>query len=134
MVAVIAFRIGSVLLALVSLGFGIPGLLGIAHRARTGQLYRVMGFPAYDELGFQLIGIQVNAMALMVAFVVSCALGVVVAVLLWMPTLAIRAAIASVVILIFQAVFWVGFRLPYGPPLGMAAAIALVVGMIAARR
>ena len=42
--------------------------------------------------------------------------------------------IAGLVILILQAVFWLGFRLPYRPPLVVAAAVALVVGMVADRR
>lgn len=129
MVADIAFRIGSGLLAFAALGFGIPAVIGAAHTARTGSTWRLWGFPAYDPTAFERWGVRLPAVGLMIAFAVVCALAVIAAVLLWIPPLAPAAAVAGLVLILAQAVFWAGFVLPFGPPAGILAAIALAVGL-----
>jgi hypothetical protein len=127
--ALVSFRIAAGLLAFVSLGFGIPGILGALHYTRTGEVWRLWGFPTYGPGHFERWGVPVSA-ALMLAFSAACALAVAAAVLLWIPATALVGAIAALVLLCVQAVFWVGFELPFGPPFGVAAAILIVVGLM----
>lgn len=133
MTAEIAFRVGSFLLALASLGFGIPAVIGAAHFVRTGRFWLLWGFPSYDPAAFQRWGVSASPAALMIGFAVACGLGVVVAVLLWLPGTAVVAAAAGLVLLAVQSVCWARFVLPFGPPLGIPAAIVLVAGLIASR-
>jgi hypothetical protein len=50
--AIIFFRIAAGLIAFVSLGFGIPAVLGALHLARTGEVWRLWGFPTYGPGSF----------------------------------------------------------------------------------
>lgn len=127
--AIIFFRIAAGLVAFVSLGFGIPGLLGAVHFARTGEVWRLWGFPTYGPGLFEKWGVA-NSAALMAAFSAVCALALGAAVLLWIPGTALVGAIAALVLLLAQAVFWVGFELPFGPPFGIAAAALIVLGLV----
>jgi hypothetical protein len=127
--AIIFFRIAAGLVAFVSLGFGIPGVLGALHYARTGEVWPLWGFPTYGPGSFEKWGVP-NSAALMVAFSAVCALAVGAAVLLWIPGTAVVGAIAALVLLLAQAVFWVGFELPFGPPFGIAAAALIVLGLV----
>jgi hypothetical protein len=71
-----------------------------------------------------------NSAGLMVAFSAVCALALGAAVLLWIPGTAVVGAIAALVLLLAQAVFWIGYELPFGPPFGIAAAALIVLGLI----
>lgn len=125
-----AFRIGAVLTTSVSLGFGIPALFGIEYHARTGAIWRLWGFPTYDPSLFRAWGVQAPAIVLMVAFATVCALAVIAAVLLWLPSTALIGAIAGLTLLAAQAVFWAGFVLPFGPPMGVLATVAIIAGLV----
>jgi prepilin signal peptidase PulO-like enzyme (type II secretory pathway) len=125
--ALIWFRIAAGIIALLALGFGIPGLLGALHFQRTGEVWRLWGFPTYGPGTFEKWGIPLSA-ALMVAFSAVCALALGAAVLMWLPETALVGAIAALVLLLAQAVFWIGFELPFGPPLGIAAVVLIVLG------
>jgi hypothetical protein len=127
--AIIYFRIAAGLVAFVSLGFGIPGVIGALHYARTGEVWRLLGFPTYGPGTFEKWGVPASA-GLMVAFSAVCALAVGAAILLWIPGTAVVGAIAALVLLLGQAVFWVGFELPFGPPFGIAAAALIVLGLV----
>jgi hypothetical protein len=124
--AIWVLRLGSGLLAFVSLGFGIPAVFGAAHLSRTGEVWTFMGFPTY---GPSFFGAPV-AVGNIVVFAIACAVGFVGAVALWWPDAAVVAAIIGVVALAAQAVFWIAFALPFGPPLGIAAAAAIIVGLV----
>jgi hypothetical protein len=127
--AIIYFRIAAGLVAFVSLGFGIPGVLGALHYGRTGEVWRLFGFPTYGPGQFEKWGVPTSA-GLMMAFSAVCALAVGAAVLLWIPGTAVVGAIAALVLLLAQAVFWVGFELPFGPPFGIAAVALIVLGLV----
>jgi hypothetical protein len=127
--AIIYFRIAAGLLAFVSLGFGVPAVIGALHYARTGEVWRLLGFPTYGPGLFEKWGVPTSA-GLMVAFSAACALAVGAAVLLWIPSTAVVGAIAALVLLLAQAVFWVGYELPFGPPFGIAAAALIVFGLV----
>lgn len=126
---VVAFRIGAVILAFVSLGFGIPGVIGALHYSRTGTVWQFMGFPTYGPGAFERWGVPLST-GLLLGFVGVCALGFVAAVLLWFPAAALVGAIVGLAAIILQGVFWFGFQLPFGPPLGVAAGIAIVAGLV----
>jgi hypothetical protein len=127
--AIIFFRIAAGLVAFVSLGFGIPAVVGALHYARTGEVWRLWGFPTYGPGLFEKWSMP-NPAGLMLAFSAVCALALGAAVLLWIPGTAVAGAIAALVLLMAQAVFWIGFELPFGPPFGIAAAALIVIGLL----
>jgi hypothetical protein len=127
--AIIYFRIAAGLVAFVSLGFGIPGVVGALHYVRTGEVWRLFGFPAYGPGLFEKWGVPTSA-GLMMTFSAVCALAVGASVLLWIPGTAVVGAIAALVLLLAQAMFWVGYELPFGPPFGIAAAALIVLGLV----
>lgn len=127
---VIAFRIAAAQLALASLGFGIPAAIGAAHLARTGTVWYFLGFPT-NAPGpvFHAWGVPLTV-GLQLGFVATCALGVVAVVLLWMRGTMFAGAILGLIAILTQAVYWAGFDLPFGPPTGVIAVLAIVVGLV----
>jgi hypothetical protein len=117
-------RAAGVLSVLLGLGFGIPGVIGAIHLARTGEVWTFLGFPTYGGGPFERFGWG-SSVALIVAFVVVCAAEVVVGALLW--TDAPHAALLSNLLLPFELFFWVGFALPFGPPLGIARTVLVLL-------
>lgn len=124
------FRVGAGLLAFLALGFGIPAAIGAVHFARTHEVWRLWGFPTYAPDVFQRWGVRAHPSTLMVSFAVVCGLAVVASVLLWIPATATVGAIAGILLIVVQAVFWCGFVLPVGPPGGLLAAVAIIVGLV----
>ena len=131
--AIIFFRIAAGLVVFVSLGFGIPAVLGALHYGRTGEVWRLGGFPTYGPGLFEKWGLP-NSAGLMVLFASVCAAALGAAVLLWIPGTAGLGAIAALVLLLAQAVFWVGYQLPFSPPFGIAAAALIVLGLVSSAR
>lgn len=131
----IAFRIAAVQLALLSLGFGIAGVLGVEHAARTGQIWGADGgFPTYDPAGFERWGFEIDVIPAILAFIGACLIGVVGAILLWLRSTAVVGSILAIVATALQAVFWVAFDLPFGPPGGAIVVILVAVGLLLRRR
>ncbi|HET9260263.1 MAG TPA: hypothetical protein VFP42_09080 [Acidimicrobiia bacterium] len=117
--------VAGVLSILTGLGFGIPGVIGARHLARTGEIWFFLGFPTYAG-PFERFGIQISV-ALITWFVVVCALEVVVGTLLlagWHPALWL-----SLFLLPLELVFWLGFALPFGLVFGAARAIAIAIAL-----
>lgn len=113
--------------AIAGLGFGIPCGVGMAHLARTGEVWTFMGFPTYGKGPFEKVGLSTTT-ALMGAFLTVCTAEVVTAWLLWnRPRIGARASYA---LLPAEFVFWVGFALPFGPPL----ALGRMIGILTANR
>ena len=106
---------------LLGLGFGIPGLV---HFARTGEVWTLLGFPTYGGGPFERLGLPTSA-PLLAGFLLVCVAEVVLAVLVWSG--APRAATSSWVLLPFELAFWFGFALPFGPVLGLARVVLLVL-------
>jgi hypothetical protein len=117
-------RIAAALSLVAGLGFGIPGLIGTLQFARTGQVWTFMGLPTYGGGPFERLGLP-TSVPLLLAFVLVCLAEVVVGILLLLD--APYAAVASYVLLPFELVFWVGFALPFGPPLGILRTILLLL-------
>ena len=108
--------------ALAGLGFGIPGVLGVRHFARTGEVWTFMGFPTYGDGPFESIGASTST-PLLVGYVVVCAAETGLAVALWRG--ARGADRASTLLLPAEAAYWIGFALPFGPVLGVARVLLL---------
>src|SRR3712207_7042967 len=53
-------KTASVMCWVTGLGFGVPGVYGIAHLAREGTVARFMGFPTYGEGPFEGVGIPTD--------------------------------------------------------------------------
>ncbi len=121
--SVTAMRTAAGLAAFTGLGFGIPGAFGLSHFARTGEVWTFMGFPTYGKGPFEAAGIP-TSIPLLGAFVVVCAAEVFTAALLWRGS---RAGMrASLGLLPAELIFWIGFALPFGPPVALARTIAIL--------
>jgi len=100
---------------------------------RTGGIWQFMGFPTYGPGQFADWGIR-TTVPLIVGFVGVCAAELAVGTLHWRrPTMRI-GRILALVLLPFELVFWIGFRLPFGPLLGVARTVLVIVGWISARQ
>ena len=117
----IAAGLASILLGL---GFGLPGVFGIRHLRQTGEVWTFMGFPTYGGGPFESLGLKTST-GLLAAFVVVCAAEVVVGVLLVAGVPA--APVLAYVLLPVETVFWIGFALPFGPVLGIARTVLLLL-------
>ena len=106
------------------LGFGLPCVFAIGHFARTGKVWTFMGLPTYGHGPFEQIGIQ-TSVPLLVGFLTVCAAEVALAVMLWAD--APYAPVLSHALLPFEFVFWIGFALPFGPLLGLARTILVLL-------
>jgi hypothetical protein len=67
---------------LLGLGFGIPGVIGMVHLARTGEIWTLMGFPTYGHGPFERVGLG-TSVTLLAAFVAVCAAELVTGTMLW---------------------------------------------------
>jgi hypothetical protein len=118
---VIAAAICSIVLGL---GFGLPAIAGARHFAETGEVWTFMGFPAYGGGPFERIGLP-TSVALLIGFALVCLVEVVVGVMLLLDVP--HAATVSYLLLPFEFVFWIGFALPFGPPVGIARTVLLLL-------
>jgi len=108
-------------------------VIGAEHLERTGGIWQFMGFPTYGPGQFADWGIR-TTVPLIVGFVGVCAAELAVGTLLWRrPTMRI-GRILALVLLPIELVFWIGFRLPFGPLLGVARTVLVIVGWISARQ
>ena len=131
----IAFRIAAAQLAILSLGFGIAGVLGVEYAARTGEIWGAeTGFPTYDPVGFERWGVEVGVVPAILAFLATCLVGLIAAMLLWIRSTAVVGAVGAIVATALQAVFWVAFDLPFGPPGGAIVLVLVVVGLVLRKR
>jgi hypothetical protein len=117
-------KVAGLLSILLGLGFGIPGALGTRHLARTGEVWTFMGFPTYGGGPFERMGLP-STVPLVLGFVAVCAAEVVVGVLLWID--APHAGLVSFLLLPFELAYWIGFALPFGPPLGIARTVLVLL-------
>jgi hypothetical protein len=108
---------------LLGLGFGGFAVVGMARFAERGEVWHVMGFPAYGEGPFERVGIP-TSVPLLAGFVGVCAAEVVVGTMLW--TGRRGAGRLSVGLLPLELAYWIGFALPYGPVLGVARTVAVI--------
>jgi hypothetical protein len=131
--AVVTTRVAAGMSGLLGLGFGIPGVIGAEHLDRTGRVWEFMGFPTYGPGMFAEWGIP-TTVPLIRGFVAVCAAEVVVGVLLWRRGTMTIGRILALVLLPVEFLFWIGFKLPFGPLFGVLRTVLVIVGSIAARR
>ena len=106
------------------LGFGLPATVGAWHHARTGEIWTFLGFPTYGGGPFERFGLP-TTVPLLGGFAVVCLAEVVVGAMLLLDVP--RAATFSYLLLPLEFAFWIGFALPFGPPLGIARTVLLVL-------
>ncbi|MDH4365095.1 MAG: hypothetical protein OEY70_13555 [Acidimicrobiia bacterium] len=106
------------------LGFGVPCAWGIVHLARTGEAWTFLGCPTYGGGLFDRAGIE-TTVPLLLGFLVVCVIEVALAVMIW--TGQAVAKTVGYVMLPIELMFWLGFSLPAGPPLGVARTILLAL-------
>lgn len=105
-------------------GFGLSGVFGTLHLARTGEVWMFLGFPTYGGGPFEQLGMP-TSVPLLLGFVLVCLAEVAVGVMLLLDVP--HAATVGYLLLPFEFVFWFGFALPFGPPLGIARTILLLL-------
>jgi hypothetical protein len=103
-------------------GFGLPGLLGTFHGARTGEIWKFLGFPTYGGGPFERWGVP-TSVALVAGFVLVCAAELVLGVMIQADAPGTKAF--AIALLPFEFAYWVGFALPFSPPLGIARTVLL---------
>jgi len=108
---------------LLGLGFGVPGVIGALHLRRTGEVWSFLGFPTYGGGPFTRLGVE-TSVPLLVGFVIVCAAEVALGVAILLDTP--HVGWASAALLVPELVFWIGFALPFGPPLGLARVLLLL--------
>jgi hypothetical protein len=104
-------------------GFGVPGILGTLHFARSGEVWTFLGVPTYGGGPFERLGLP--TLPLLIGFVLVCVAEVVVGLMLLLDVP--HAATVSHLLLPFELAFWIGFALPFGPPFGIARTILLLL-------
>jgi hypothetical protein len=118
-----ATRVAAASSGLLGFGFGVPCAYGIWHLARRGEIATVLGYPTYGKGPFEAVGIP-TTVPLMSAFLSVCLGEVACAWLLWKGRPAGRTM--AMWLLPLETSFWIGFALPFGPPLGMARTMAVL--------
>ena len=106
------------------LGFGIPGMLGMVHLNRTGEVWTFVRFPTYGGGPLERVGLP-TTMWLMAGFLAVCIAEVIVGLLIWLS--APYATVLSFLLLTFELVYWIGFALPVGPLLGAARTVFVLL-------
>ena len=117
-------KLAALISVVLGLGFGLPCAYGIRYLSTTGEVWTFLGFPTYGGGPFEGFGIR-TTVPLLVAFLGVCGLEVVTGWLLWRGLGA--GAVLAVALLPCELAFWIGFALPFGPPLGLARAILVIV-------
>lgn len=105
-------------------GFGLPAVFGTLHFAQTGEVWTFMGFPTYGGGPFERLGLP-TSVPLLLSFVFVCLAEVIVGVMLLRDVP--HAATVSCLFVPFEFAYWIGFALPFGPPLGIARTILLLL-------
>jgi hypothetical protein len=124
--ATVMRKAAAVLAAVPGLGFGLPCVFGIWFFATYGRVWIFVGLPTYGDGPFTSVGIP-TTVPLLVGFLVVCVLEVVAAWALWRGRR--LDTVLALALLPFELVFWIGFALPFGPPLGLAR-VALVLARL----
>ena len=117
-------KIASLCLWISGLGFGIPGIYGIWSMLKGKGIAYVMGFPTYGNGPFEKIGVH-STIPLLIGFLFVCVLECIAGWGLWSGDKG--AAILSFAIIPVEMVFYIGFALPFGPPLMLIRSILLLI-------
>ena len=118
-------KIASVSSWFLGLGFGLPCIYGIWNLMKGNGIAYVMGFPTYGHGPFEKIGVSTSG-PLMVGFLLVCILECVTGWSLW--TNDKGGAVLSFAIIPIELLFYIGFALPFGPPLVIIRSACLLIG------
>lgn len=113
------------------LGFGVFVPPAIASLARGEGVPTVFGYPTYGGGPFEDLELP-TTIPLLLGFLAVCLVLAVVGVMVARRQRA--GAVLALELLPVGALFWWGFALPYGPVLGVLAAVLIVLGWPALRR
>ena len=108
-------KAAAVLAWITGLGFGLLCPYAIWYLVDRGEVWTFLGFPTYGEGPFEDIGIE-TTVPLLVLFLLVCAAETAAGWLLWRHRRA--GAVLALALLPLEFAFWIGFALPYGPPVG----------------
>ncbi len=125
-----SLRVAAVCSGFLGFGLGVPCVYGIWHLARTGEIATFLGYPTYGKGRFDRAGIP-TTVPLLAAFLGVCLADVAAGWLLWNGRRA--GTLLAIGLLPLDAVFWIGFDLPYPPPIGVARTAAVLVVVAGAR-
>jgi hypothetical protein len=106
-------------------GFGLPIVPAIQSVSAGRGPTKVFGYPAYGGGIFERFGI-ITTVPLLAGVAAVCATECVAGVLLGRGKRA--GGILALALLPFELLYWVGFSLPYGPPLGLVRTILVLIG------
>ena len=129
--AMAEMRAAAVVSWVLALGFGLPGVYAVWYFATTGEVAIFLGFPTYGSGPFEDVGVP-TTVPVLIAFLVVCLVEALVGLLLWRGRMA--AIAMALLILPFELIFWWGFALPFGPLLGVARTVLVVVAWLQQRR
>jgi hypothetical protein len=102
----------------------LPCVYAIWYFVDRGQIWTFLGYPTYGEGLFENVGIK-TSVPLLVSFLLVCVAELVVGWMLWWsrrPGLVFALALLPI-----ELLFWVGFLLPVGPPLGLLRTILVLM-------
>jgi hypothetical protein len=114
-----------ILSALLGVGFGLPIVPAVQSVSAGRGPANVFGYPAYGGGSFERFGIT-TTVPLLAGFAVVCAAECVAGVLLVRGRRA--GGILALALLPFELLYWIGFSLPYGPPLGVVRTVLILMG------
>ncbi len=118
-------KTASICLWLAGLGFGLPCLYGIRSVLNGKGIAYVLGFPAYGNGPFEKMGIP-TSLPLLAGFLLVCALECVAGWGLWNHNKG--SALLSFAIIPVEMLFYIGFALPFGPPVLILRLVMLYLG------
>ena len=117
-------KIASICVWFSGIGFGLPCIYGIYYFIKNRTIASVMGFPSYGNGPFEKIGIH-TTVSLLIGFLLVCILECVCGSGLWNSEKG--SAVLSFVIIPIELFFFIGFALPFRPPLILIRAILLML-------
>src|SRR5262249_39736443 len=124
-------KAAAVLAWITGLGFGLLCPYAIWYLADRGEVWTFLGFPTYGEGPFEDIGIE-TTVPLLVVFLLVCVAEAAAGWLLWRHRRA--GAVLALALLPLEFAFWIGFALPYGPPVGVARTVLVLLVWSSLRR
>jgi hypothetical protein len=117
-------RTAAVFAWIAGLGFGLPGGYAIWYFADRDQVWTFLGFPTYGDGPFEDIGVH-TTVPLLAGYLLVCAAEVAAGWMLWQHRRVGR--LLALALLPVELVFWIGFALPFGPVLGLARTVPLLI-------
>jgi hypothetical protein len=107
-------KIASLSSWLLGIGFGLPCIYGIIHLWQGKGIAYVMGYPSYGNGPFEKIGVH-TSVPLLISFLLVCISECITGQMQW--NLNKGGAVLSFAIIPLEMTFYIGFALPFGPPL-----------------